>query len=259
MRTARTLLLAATLSAGLLATTGANAALTTIGQATYHLAGTTNKSYNLIWDDNNNGNSVVWLDYASLSGSTWNNATKWATGLNATGVLSYTFNAGYGVDWGANSWRLPTTVDGNFVSGHTGTTGKGYNITTSEMGHLFYTELGNKGFRNADGTYNANTAPNYLLTNVGEFQQLKSTEYWSSESPNAPYYNLAAWYFAMGSGLQYITASNKSDPKSGLAIRTGQVTYSDPTGGAPVPVPAAAWLLGSGLLGLFGVARRKAS
>lgn len=27
---------------------------------------------------------------------------------------------------------------------------------------------------------------------------------------------------------------------------------------APVPVPAAAWLLGSGLLGLIGVARRKA-
>lgn len=28
-------------------------------------------------------------------------------------------------------------------------------------------------------------------------------------------------------------------------------------GGSPVPVPAAAWLLGSGLLGLVGVARRK--
>lgn len=31
------------------------------------------------------------------------------------------------------------------------------------------------------------------------------------------------------------------------------------TVGAPVPVPAAAWLLGSGLLGLIGVARRKAA
>ncbi|MBV5305373.1 MAG: VPLPA-CTERM sorting domain-containing protein [Desulfobulbaceae bacterium] len=27
---------------------------------------------------------------------------------------------------------------------------------------------------------------------------------------------------------------------------------------APVPVPAAAWLLGSGLLGLFGLRRKKA-
>jgi hypothetical protein len=33
-------------------------------------------------------------------------------------------------------------------------------------------------------------------------------------------------------------------------------TVSSPT--APVPVPAAAWLLGSGLLGLFGLRRKKA-
>ena len=57
----------------LLMTSGlANANLITIGTATYttatHTADNTSQSvtenvYNLIWNDNNNGNSVVWLDY----------------------------------------------------------------------------------------------------------------------------------------------------------------------------------------------------
>jgi hypothetical protein len=44
----------------------------------------------------------------------------------------------------------------------------------------------------------------------------------------------------------------------GLAFRTtgGQVFLIDPD---PVPVPAAVWLLGSGMLGLIGMARRKRS
>jgi hypothetical protein len=42
--------------------------------------------------------------------------------------------------------------------------------------------------------------------------------------------------------------------------RTGAVTLNatgEPEACAPVPVPAAAWLLGSGVLGLFGLRRRK--
>ena len=38
----------------------------------------------------------------------------------------------------------------------------------------------------------------------------------------------------------------------------GTLTYSVPAPAA-VPVPAAAWLLGSGLIGLVGVARRKSA
>lgn len=36
------------------------AALEVIGTATYQ-----SNSYNLIWDDDNNGNSVIWLDYTN--------------------------------------------------------------------------------------------------------------------------------------------------------------------------------------------------
>ena len=45
---------------------------------------------------------------------------------------------------------------------------------------------------------------------------------------------------------------------AGGSTQVGNGTFVNP-GSAVVPVPAAAWLFGSGLLGLVGVARRKAS
>ena len=44
---------------------------------------------------------------------------------------------------------------------------------------------------------------------------------------------------------------------AGGSTQVGDGTFTNP--GAVVPVPAAAWLFGSGLIGLVGVARRKAS
>jgi hypothetical protein len=37
----------------------------------------------------------------------------------------------------------------------------------------------------------------------------------------------------------------------------GQLTYNIVAEAAPVPLPAAVWLLGSGLMGLIGVGRRR--
>lgn len=45
----------------------------------------------------------------------------------------------------------------------------------------------------------------------------------------------------------------------GGPFASAQPTFTGTATVAPVPVPAAAWLLGSGLLGLVGVARRKAA
>jgi hypothetical protein len=210
----------------------ANAALTTIGTAQFNGTGA---EYNLIWDDNNNGNSVVWLDYTHGTAN-WTNQKAWATGLD--GVLTYN-TPGYTVDFGANNWRLPSTVDGPYVFGYTGNTTAGYNITSSEMGHLFYTELGNLGYYSTNGTTQAGCG----LVKTGDFDNLVSAGFWSgTEYAANPSY---AWFFHTGNGGQDVYIGGLC----GLAVRSGQIST--------VPVPGAFWLLSSGLIGLIGLARKQ--
>ena len=140
------------------------ATLTTIGTAAY-----LGQEYNLIWDDDNNGNSIVWLDYTNAE-DTWGNQMDWAAGLG--GLLTYNIDAGYSVIWDDNQWRLPATLDGP-TSGYTydGSTSAGYNITSSEMGHLFYVELGNTGHFDVDGS----TTGVYGIQNTGDLKT-----YWTA-------------------------------------------------------------------------------
>jgi len=212
----------------------ANAALTTIGTANYN-----GSNYNLIWDDDNNSNSVVWLDY-SKTGS-WYTQTSWASGLNST--LTINLKDGYTVDWGTNSWRLPTTVDGYDSYGYDGTTTAGYNITSSEMGHLYYEELGNLGYVDKSG----NVQSGYGLQNTGEFNNLIESWYWYWSGTGSADYQDGAWGFHLDHGFQS-PSPYKNDDGYGLAVRSGQVSA--------VPEPTTILLLGSGIVGLVG-ARRK--
>lgn len=86
----------------------------------------------LIYDD---FLDITWLQdanygagqsYDSDGRMTWDNAVAWADQL---------------VCGGFDDWRLPTHVDGQYVFGYDGTTTGGYNITTSEMGHMYYVNL----------------------------------------------------------------------------------------------------------------------
>ena len=91
------------------------------------------------------------------------------------------------------------TVDGPFVWGYDGTTTGGFNITSSEMGHLYYTELGNKGFFATDGT---NPQPGWGLSNTGDFQNLNPNpnQYWSGTELATDTIN--AWFFSFFHGAQ---------------------------------------------------------
>jgi hypothetical protein len=100
------------------------------------------------------------------------------------------------------------------------------------MGNLFYNVLGN-------------TAGS--LTNTASFSNVQSNGYWSA-TEFAPS-SITAWYFDMRNGFQDYDL--KPNGLSAWAVQSGDVSA------ARVPVPAAVWLFGSGLLGLIGVARRK--
>lgn len=170
----------------------------------------------LIYDDVLN---VTWLANANINGPmTWANAMTWASNLSYyDSVRNVTYT----------DWRLPTT-----------NTCSGFNCTGSEMGYLFYTELGGVAGQDIATTHNAN----YNL-----FQNVQSSYYWSGTdyAPTTTY----AWYFQFFNGFQY--GEIKTASLYALAVRPGDV--------AAVPLPAAVWLFGSGLLGLLGVARRKAA
>ena len=147
----------------------------------------------LIYDSDQN---ITWLQDANLAATetfgvpgiyggqmTWDTAQAWIAAMNATDYKGY------------NDWRLPTTVDGQYLFGCDGTTTGGYNIITSEMGYMYYVNLENLGQYATDGT---NPQPGWGLTNTGPFTNLRSSYYWSgtdySPIPNG------AWLFHFGYG-----------------------------------------------------------
>lgn len=223
---------------------GASASLTVIGTATYG-----GSDYKLIYDD---GMQITWLDYTNPK-ATWQTQVDWASGLGSQ--LTVTLAPGYttSIDW-STGWRLPETYDSqanlNENLGYEGPDGNGYhnyrygwNMVNSEMGHLYYEELGNKGYRATDGTY----PPDYGLNNTGAFNNLQQAgENWSSEYS---WGNTFAWEFHFQTGYQVTNRKTKSF--YALAVHPGEVSA--------VPIPGAVWLLGSGLLGLIGIRRRARS
>lgn len=147
----------------------------------------------------------------------WADANAWATGLDIDGVA------------GLDGWRLPTALN----QGGSGPC-VGVNCTGSEMGNLFYTVLGNTVVS---------------LSNTGPFSNVQSFNYWSATefAPGAS----DAWYFGMDTGFQHITADYVN--YYAWAVQSGDFGVAV----SAVPIPAAVWLFGSGLIGLIGVARRR--
>jgi hypothetical protein len=160
---------------------------------------------------------ITWLDYTKAQ-DTWDSQMAWADALE--------------VSFGGRNlsdWRLPSAGD-NPQSG--------YNIISPEMGHLYYESLGNVAF----------PASGFGLQETGDFDNLVNDWYWS-DTEYTPVYSsspILAWDFRFSLGNQGL--HNKVDDLYALAVLPGNA--------AAVPVPGAVWLLGFGLVGLFGLRRK---
>jgi hypothetical protein len=218
--------LAAVSLAALGLSTPANASLVVSGTVNYAGA-----ERNLIYDTDLN---ITWLDYTK-AGNMWSYQESWAADLSLTvGGVTY------------DNWRLPSTVDGPYVYGYDGTTTGGFTVTTSEMGHLYYDELENKGYFATDGS---SPQPGWNLINSDVFANLVfSGWYWSGTEYAGDRTN--AWYFDTRGGYQSrITKGGYGDGGYALAVLPGHVSA--------VPAPASMLLLSSGLAGLAGLRRRR--
>ena len=111
------------------------------------------------------------------------------------------------------------------------------NQTDSEFGNLFYNVLGGSAGTLISASHNANYD---LFSNVQDYL------YWSANEFDLNYYG--AWYLNMQRGGK-VDTHLKTTNMYAWAVHSGDVSA--------VPVPAAVWLFGSGLIGLVGFARRK--
>jgi hypothetical protein len=180
----------------------ANAALIDNGDGTI-----TDTDKNLMWlqDANYAKTSGYYLtlgySWDTNGKMTWDDAVAWADSL---------------VYAGFDDWRLPSALN----SDGSGPCGFGYNCIDSEMGHLYYTELGNSS---GSGGF----------TKSVPFANLQAADYWSG-TVYAPE-PTAAWDFRISDGYQ------------GLGGKTGD-EYAWAVRVVPEPISAIFFIIGGALL-----------
>ncbi len=181
----------------------------------------------LIYDSDQD---ITWLQNANLAGTVfnWQGAVDWADGLMFGGF---------------SDWRLPITVQPDpTCSNQTGDVppqGFGTGCTGSEMGHMYYNDLGGVAGQNLTG--NLDGVDGAQLLNI-QFDYWSGTEF--APNPN----NAWAFFFDVGAQGAFDKVSLSL---FAWAVRPGDVLA------APISEPSTLMLLGFGLVGLLGVNRRR--
>lgn len=160
---------------------------------------------------------------------TWPSAVAWA------GNLAY-YDSVRDVTW--DDWRLPNTVQpdaGCSQQEGGGAFAAGTGCTASELGHMFYEELGGTAL----SSILVSTDPDLAL-----FSNFANNGYWSETAYDTTF----AWVVNYEYGAQ--AADNKALGYYAWAVRDGDV--------GAIPEPGTAWLLGTGLL-MLGLGRSRAA
>jgi hypothetical protein len=226
----------------------ADATLRVIGTATYD-----GLQYKLIWDDDDNGRSVVWLDFSNAPLS-HEAQVAWASALNGAGVLTYDIDPAYSVRW-EGGWRLPATVDRQLPV-QTQSPAAGSKVQygfSSELGHLYYAELNDLPWVDAEGTL----IPNWGLHNTAPFDHLVRGFYWFDTTTSSGY----AWIFNMDDGGENTSEEwgpGVDNMVAGLAIRNAAVTGADTRRGVALFDQGTDTVAVSGQLALAGAATYEA-
>jgi hypothetical protein len=240
----------------------------------------------LIYDD---VLDITWLqdtNYALTQGvddgrMNWTDANAWAAGLSYYDVVR---------DVSYEDWRLPMSspIDSlafNIAISNDGTTDQGYARTTtdgsdggwrdasgtpvSELGYMFYVNLASLGKCDPDGNVDpCNLQSGSGLNDTGLFTNFSFNTIESILGRYATGTDLLneaevgildgrdyVWSFNIKTGNQVLQIKDTGFGNlAAWAVRDGDVAAL-----ASVPVPAAVWLFGSGMLGLVGMAGRKKS
>ena len=175
---------------------------------------------------------ITWLrdaNYAATQYAATGGLEGDADGLmNWTDANTWANNLSYG---GYDDWRLASAnlinINTEACIANDGSCDGGFNNTTSEMGHMFYNNLGNLGFKDASGF---SPQPGYGLSNTSFIDgnsgfnvsllnmQAGAEAYWMQESFVVNF----AWTFILSTGEQNIF--DAALEAHGWVVRDGDVT-----------------------------------